>query len=60
MKTIDAVAAKTGTDKTEVKRAMEQLLEKNCISQYVKKFGEKEVRLLKVDYKLCEKLGYFR
>ncbi len=60
MKTIDAVAAKTGTDKTEVKRAMEQLLEKNCISQYVKKFGDKEVRLLKVDYKLCEKLGYFR
>ena len=60
MKTIDAVSAKTGTDKTEVKRAMEQLFEKNCVSQYVKKFGDKEVRLLKVDYKLCEKLGYFR
>lgn len=59
MKTVDAVAGKCGVDKAEVKRAMEQLLEKQCISQYVKKFGDKEARLLKVDYGKCEKLGYF-
>lgn len=40
-------------------RALEQLLEKECVSQYVKKFGDKEARLLKVDYAKCEKLGYY-
>ena len=59
MRTVDAVTAKTGADKTDVKRAMEQLLEKECVSQYVKKFGDKEARLLKVDYAKCENLGYY-
>ena len=58
MKTVDAVCAKTGQDKTELKRAMEQLLEKECITQYVKKIGANEVKLIKVNYKLCEKYGY--
>ncbi len=59
MKTIDAVASKTGTEKALLKRAMEQLMDKKCVSQYVKKIGANEVKLLKVDYKLCEKIGYF-
>lgn len=60
MKTIDAVSAKSGIDKSLVKQAMEHLFEKGCISQYVRKLGRNEVKLLKVDYKLCEKLGYLK
>jgi len=59
MKTIDAVAAKYETDKALLRQAMEQLFERNCISQYIKKIGKNEVKLLKVDYKSCEKYGYF-
>lgn len=58
MKTVDAVSSKTGADKSELKRAMEQLLEKGCISQYLKKIGANEVKLIKVNYKTCEKHGY--
>lgn len=59
LKTIDAVAAKSGEDKQTVRRAMEQLFEKNCVSQYVKKISSNEVKLLRVDYKQCARLGYF-
>ena len=59
MKTIDAVAAKNDTDKVLLRQAMEQLFERKCISQYVKKIGKNEVKLLKVDYKNCKKYGYF-
>ncbi|MGN1121394.1 MAG: NYN domain-containing protein [Eubacteriales bacterium] len=59
MKTIDAVAAKSGADKPQVRRAMDQLFDKGCISQFVRKIGPNEVKLLKVDYKLCEQLGYY-
>lgn len=59
MKTIDAVAAKNDLDKAVLRQAMEQLFERKCISQYVKKIGKNEVKLLKVDYKVCEKHGYF-
>lgn len=59
MKTIDAVAAKSDTDKALLKNAMEQLFERNCISQYVKKIGKNEVKLLRVDYKKCSQYGYF-
>lgn len=59
MKTIDAVAAKNDVDKAILRQAMEQLFERKCISQYVKKIGKNEVKLLKVDYKTCEKYGYF-
>ena len=40
-------------------QAMEQLFDRKCISQYVKKIGKNEVKLLKVDYKNCNKYGYF-
>ena len=59
MKTIDAVAAKNDVDKAVLKQAMEHLFERNCISQYVKKIGKNEVKLLKVDYKACARYGYF-
>lgn len=59
MKTIDAVAGKNNADKADVRRAMDRLFEKNCISQYVKKLGANDVKLLKVDYKLCSQYGYF-
>lgn len=59
MKTVDAVAAGTGHDRTLLKKAMDRLFEKGCISQYEKRIGKNQVKLLKVDYKLCAKCGYF-
>lgn len=59
MKTIDAVAGKFGLEKTQVRRAMDQLFDKGCLTQYVKKVGSNEVKLLRVDYALAERLGYF-
>ena len=59
MKTIDAVASKNDVDKAVLRQAMEQLFDRKCISQYVKKIGKNEVKLLKVDYKNCNKYGYF-
>ena len=59
MKTVDAVSTKTDADKTILKNALEQLIERKCIKQYVKTIGKNEVKLLKVDYELCKKYGYF-
>ena len=59
MKTIDAVASKNDVDKAVLRQAMEQLFDRKCISQYVKKIGKNEVKLLRVDYKNCNKYGYF-
>ncbi len=59
MKTIDAVSLKTGTEKSVVKKAMEQLIEKECVSQYVKNIKGSQVKLLAVDYKKCGLYGYF-
>lgn len=59
MRTVDAVAGKHKLEKSEVRRAMEQLFDKECVSQYVKRVGSNDVKLLKVDYKKCAKLGYF-
>ena len=46
-------------EKSNERSGCTKLLEKECVSQYVKKFGDKEARLLKVDYAKCEKLGYY-
>lgn len=59
MRTIDAVAGKNQLEKAQVRRAMERLFEKDCVSQYVKRVGNNDVKLLKVNYKMSEKLGYF-
>ena len=59
MKTIDAVSLKHGVDKSVAKKAMEQLIAKECVSQYVKKIGGNQVKLLAVDYKKCRLHGYF-
>lgn len=59
MKTIDAVASKNDMDKGILRQAMEQLFDRGCVSQFVKKIGKNQVKLLKVDYKVCKKYGYF-
>lgn len=58
MKTIDTVSAKTGTDKAELRRAMERLIDEGCVTQYVKKFGKNDVKLLKFNYDKCSANGY--
>ena len=58
MKTVDAISLEANMDKAIIKRAMEQLLDKRCIFQYVKKIGKNQVKLLKIDYKKCEICGY--
>ncbi len=58
MKTVDAVALKTGTEKALVRKAMDELFDRECVTQYVKKIGSNSVKLLKVNYDKCAKLGY--
>lgn len=58
MRTVDTVALKSGVEKSEIKCAMERLLEEKCVLQYVKKIGKNEVKLLNFDYAKCAENGY--
>ena len=58
----DAFKTKSERDEEraeDLKNALEQLIERKCVKQYVKTIGKNEVKLLKVDYELCKKYGYF-
>ena len=58
LKTVAVVASNSGFEKADCRKAMDELIELGVVTQYVRKVGENDVKLIRVDYKKAASFGF--